>query len=263
MAEKSWALVTGASSGLGVEFARQLAARGHHLVLTARSEAPMRKLADEVRALHDVEVVIEPLDLSLAGSAAALDERLLARNIVPEVLVNNAAFGLYDRLVNQDLDRLRTMLQLDIVSLTELTYLHARRMARNGHGRILLVGSMAAYQPVPLLAVYAAAKAYVLSLGEALHVELAPKVTVTVLSPGLMDTGFNAASGYITPPSLKRMIVSPDVVARTGLKALFAGKSGVIAGRLNKGMAFASRLLPRHAAAKASLRPDSTPQQHE
>jgi hypothetical protein len=105
-----------------------------------------------------------------------------------------------------------------------------------------------------LLAAYGASKAYVLSLGEALNVELGPKVTATVLSPGLMDTGFNAASGYETPNSLRAMILPPARVAEIGLKALFAGKPSVIAGRLNKLMALSARALPRAAAAKATYR---------
>ncbi len=126
-------------------------------------------------------------------------------------------------------------------------------MVRNGRGRILLVGSMAAFQPVPGMTAYAAAKAFVLSFGEALHVELSPAVNVTVLSPGLMDTGFNDASGYQPPKALDVMKLAPSHVARIGLDALFAGKSGVIAGRLNKLMAFGSRVTPRHFAAKASM----------
>ncbi len=249
---KSWALVTGASSGLGVELAKALAARGIDLALTARSEAPMRQLADDIQREHGVEAVIEPLDLSVPGSADVLRQRLDRHGIEPDILVNNAGFGLNSAFVDQDPERLRAMLQLNIVSLTELSHGFGRRMAARGHGHILMVASMAAFQPDPLLAAYGASKAYVLSLGEALHVELAPKVGVTVLLPGLMDTGFNAASGFQTPPSLKRMELLPATVARIGLDAMFAGKPSVVAGRLNKVMAFSSRLLSRHFAAQTS-----------
>ena len=252
-AHGEWALVTGASSGLGVELARGLAERGSHLVLTARSEPPMQELARELRQKHGVEVVVEPVDLGVAGSAKDLERRLEGRGIAPDVLINNAGFGLYGPFLEHEPARLQTMLQLDIVSLTELCQFFGRRMAARGRGHILLVGSMAAYQPVPLLAAYAGAKAFVLSFGEALHVELAPAVGVTVLSPGLMDTGFNAVSGYETPKALEVMKLAPSEVARIGLEALFAGKSGVIAGRLNKIMGFSSRLLSRHQAAKVSM----------
>ncbi len=126
-------------------------------------------------------------------------------------------------------------------------------MLAQGRGHILLVGCMAAYQPIPHLAVYAAAKAFVLSFDEALHVELAPSIGVAVLSPGLMDTGFNDASGYETPPAMNAMKLAPATVAKIGLDAMFAGKSGVIAGRLNKVMAFIGRVTSRHLAATASM----------
>ncbi len=155
------------------------------------------------------------------------------------------------------------MLQLNIVSLTELSHVFGRRMAARDGGHILLVASLAAYQPDPLLAAYGASKAYVLSLGEALNVELAPKVGVTVLSPGLMDTGFNAVSGFQTPSSLKRTQLLPATVARIGLEAMFAGRSSVVAGRLNKVMAFSSRMLSRHFAAQTSYNmARSTQQSH-
>ena len=250
--DKKWALVTGASGGLGVELARQLAERGNNLVLAARSEAQMQQLAGELREHHGVDIIVEPIDLSVLGSASVLRDRLDSHGIDIDILVNNAGFGLKSAFVEQDPERLGAMLHLDIVTLTELSHIYGRRMAARAAGHILLVGSMAAFQPIPLMAAYAAAKAYVLSFGEALHVELAPYVVVTVLSPGLMATGFNEASGYETPASLKRMELLPTKVATIGLDALFAGKSGTIAGKLNKMMAFSSRLLPRHFAAKSS-----------
>ncbi len=179
-------------------------------------------------------------------------QRLDQRGIEPNVLVNNAGFGLSGAFIGHDPERLRAMLQLKVISLTELSHAFGRRMAERGGGHILLVASLAAYQPDPLRAAYGASKAYVLSLGEALHVELAPKVGVTVLSPGLMDTGFNAVSGFQVSSSLKRTEMLPAEVARIGLDMMFAGKPSVVAGRLNKAMAFSSRILSRHFAAKTS-----------
>lgn len=212
----------------------------------------MQRLADAIRQEHGVEVAVEPADLSVLGSADVLRQRLDQRGIDPGILVNNAGFGLNSAFVDHDPERLRAMLQLNVVSLTELSHAFGRRMAERGSGRILLVASLAAYQPDPLLAAYGASKAYVLSLGEALHVELAPNVSVTVLSPGLMDTGFNTVSGFQTPSSLKRTELLPAEVARIGLNAMFAGKPSVVAGRLNKVMAFSSRMLSRHFAAQTS-----------
>ena len=249
-----WALVTGASSGLGVAFARDLAARKVNLALTARREAPMQELAGELKQKHGIEVAIEPVDLGQPGSAATLQGRLDERGIVPDILVNNAGFGLSGAFVDHEPERLRMMLQLDIVSLTELTHLFGQRMAARGSGRILLVASLASYQPSPRLASYAAGKAYVLSLGEALNVELAPKVGVTVLSPGLMDTGFNDVSGFRTPDSVKSTMLLPAEVAAIGLDAMFAGRPSVIAGRLNNVLAFSNRFTSRHLQAKLTLR---------
>ena len=212
----------------------------------------MQLLAAELCREHGVEVAVEPADLSMPGSAEALGQQLDQRGIDPDILVNNAGFGLNSAFIDQDPGRLLAMLQLNLVSLTELSHIFARRMAAREQGHILLVASMAAYQPDPLLAAYGASKAYVRSLGEALHVELAPKVGVTVLTPGLMQTGFNQASGYLTPPSLKRTMLSPAAVARIGLDGMFAGKPNVIAGRLNAVMAFSSRMLSRQFAARAS-----------
>ncbi len=251
---EQWALVTGASSGLGAQFATALAARRINLVLAARREEPMQQLAAQLRQRHGVEIVIEAIDLGQTNSAVMLQCRLAKREIEPNILINNAAFGLNSAFVDHDPDRLRAMLQLDVLAVTELTYVFGKRMAARGNGRILLVASLAAYQPTPILAAYAAAKAFVLSLGEALHVELAPKVGVTVLSPGLMDTGFFDVADYRPPASFRRTMLSPVKVAEIGLNALFAGRSSVIAGRLNRIMAFSTRLISRRFQAKLALR---------
>jgi short-subunit dehydrogenase len=251
---KQWALVTGASGGLGVALARKMAARGYNVALAARGEAAMQALASELAERHGVKTRVFPVDLSTPGSAALLTERLDREGIDPELLLNNAAFGMAGPFVDADHDRLVAMLQLDVVTLTELTLLLGRRMAGRGRGRILLVGSLASFSPCPNLAAYAAAKAYVLSLGEALNVELAPGVGVTTLLPGLMDTGFNAASGFSTPAALRRTILPVEKVARIGVDALLAGRSSVVAGRANKLAAFSNRLFSRHFVAKVSAR---------
>ena len=255
MASKDgWAVVTGASSGLGKEFARALASRKYNLVLVARREEPMQILAKELRQQHAVEVVVESIDLSAIGSPRDLQRRLDERNIEPVVLINNAAFGLSGEFLTQDTEQLREMLNLDILALTELTHLFGKRMAAGGKGHMLLVASLAAYQPDPLLAAYGAAKHFVLALGVALHVELASKVTVTVVSPGLMDTEFNEVSGFRPKAALKPSIVSPTKVAEAGLKAMFAGKASVIVGKLNRLTAFSNRFTSRYLQAKLTYR---------
>ena len=214
----------------------------------------MQALAMQLREQHAVEVVVEAIDLSAVGSSLDLQKRLDERSIEPSILINNAAFGLSGEFLTQDMDRVREMLNLDIVTLTELTHLFGKRMAARGGGHILLVASLAAYQPDPLLAAYGAAKHFVLALGVALHVELAPKVNVTVVSPGLMDTEFNQVSGFRPKASLKPSIISPARVAEAGLKAMFAGKSSVIVGKLNRLTAFSHRFSSRHLQAKLTYR---------
>ena len=249
-----WAVVTGASSGLGKEFARALASRKYNLVLVARREEPMRALATALRQQHAVEVLVESIDLSLGSSPVELQSRLDEQNVAPSVFINNAAFGLSGEFLMQDTDRLREMLNLDILALTELTHLFGRRMVDQERGHILLVASLAAYQPDPLLAAYGAAKHFVLALGVALHIEMAPKVIVTVVSPGLMDTEFNEVSGFRPKASLKPSIISPAKVAEAGLRAMFAGKSSVIVGKLNRLTAFSNRFTSRHLQAKLTYR---------
>lgn len=248
------ALITGASSGLGIEFATQLASQGHDLVLTARREREMSDLARELEARHGVQVVIEPLDLSAPDAAADLKQRLDQRRIEPSLLINNAGFGLFGPFIEQDGLKLRDMLQLDVVALTELTHAFGRAMAARGRGRILLVASVAAYQPTPLYAAYGAAKAYVLSLGESLGVELAPAVTVTVLSPGLMDTGFLEVSGQTPSKAMLRNMVTPADAARLGLDAMFAGRSSAVTGGANRAALFLNRLTSRRFQARMILR---------
>ena len=251
---KRVALITGASSGLGAQFARALARRKINLVLVARRAEPMERLAEELRKQDGVEVLVQPMDLALPGAAATLAKRLDELELAPDILVNNAAFGLSGNFLDQDPERIREMLQLDILSLVELTHEFGRRMKQGSGGNILLVGSLAAYQPDPLLAAYGAAKAFVLSFGEALHVELAPKVGVTVVSPGLMETEFFQVSGYEPRASLKASMIPASEVAEAGVRAMLAGKSSTVIGRMNKMAAFASSLLPRHTSAKLTYR---------
>jgi short-subunit dehydrogenase len=144
----------------------------------------MRELALRLERDHHIKVVVQVLDLGDPDSAVTLQQRLDADGIEVDILVNNAAFALSGTFIDQEPERLRAMLQLDIVALTELTDVFGRQMAQRRRGHILLVASVGAYQPSPLAAAYSAAKAYVLSFGVALNVELAPSVGVTVLSPG-------------------------------------------------------------------------------
>ena len=240
------ALVTGASSGLGVEFAELLAAQKVNLVLAARRQEPMEKLATELREKYDVDVVVEAIDLASPGNAARLKGRLDERSIQIDILVNNAGAGLYGEFLNTPLKHTTDMIQLNITALTELSYVFGRDMTKRGSGQILLVASLLAFQPVPAYAAYAATKSYVLAFGEALHDELRPHgVAVTSLCPGHTETGFDAAAGASVSPMLRLLTMQPRPVAESGLRALSQGKASVIAGFMNNVVAFSNRLTPR------------------
>jgi len=240
------ALVTGASSGLGAELARELARHGHDLVLTARRVAPMEALATELRALGAAATVIAA-DLSKPGAAATLAHDIASRGFEIDVLVNNAGLGALGRFDRMDFARISEMLQVNIVALTELTRLVVPGMVARRHGRIMLVSSVAGFQPGPRMAVYFASKAYVTSLGEALAYELrGTGVGVTVLCPGATDTAFFAVAGAddsIMARRLRRMMRAGDV-ARIGYRALASGRRIVIAGMMNKILAVGGRFAP-------------------
>jgi uncharacterized protein len=189
------ALVTGASSGIGADLARELARDGHDLVLAARTVAPMENLAAELTA-HGAGTVVIAADLSQPGGAAALVSAIEARGIAVDVLVNNAGLGAVGRFDQADPLRIGEMLQVNVVALTELTRLLLPGMVARRHGKVMLVASTAAFQPGPGMAVYFATKAYVLSFGEAIAEELrGTGVIVTVLCPGSTATNFAYVAG--------------------------------------------------------------------
>ncbi|TDR82883.1 SDR family NAD(P)-dependent oxidoreductase [Paludibacterium purpuratum] len=241
-----WALITGASSGMGVDYARQLAAQGVALVLVARSFEPMRTLADELIARHRVPVQVIAQDLAEPGAAQALKRQIDEQGWQIDLLVNNAGFGVHGDFHRQPLERLQSMLQLNIVALTELTRLFAADMAARGRGEILLVASIGAYQASPTYAAYCASKAYVLLLGEALHEELKPHgVTVTVLSPGVTATNFFEVSGQRATGYQRLMVMPSDAVVRQALAALRARRATLVPGLFNALTVFANRFAPR------------------
>jgi uncharacterized protein len=240
------ALVTGASSGIGAALARELARRGHDLVLTARGVTALQTLADELAALGAAATVI-PADLGKPGAAAALAQAVASRGLAIDVLVNNAGFGAAGRFDRVDAARIGELLQVNIVALTELTRLLLPQMIARGRGRVLLVGSIAGFQPGPRMSTYAASKAYVLSLGEALACELrGTGVGVTVLCPGATATNFFEVAGSTNTIMARRLrrMMRASAVARIGCRGLAAGRRVVVAGFLNKLFALAGRYLP-------------------
>lgn len=249
---KSWVLITGASSGFGEEFARQYAEHGHSLVLVARRLDRLEALAHTLRREHGTEVVVEPVDLSDIAAISRLHARLRDRGIAIDILINNAGHGLQGAFADTPLEAALAMVQLDIASMTAVTHVFARDMRERRRGKILLVASMLAYQGIENFAVYAAAKAYVLRLGEDLHREFKPAgVTVTALCPGLSATGFAQSAQMKVTPLLKLLTMKPAPVVSAGIRALQAGRMSVVPGFANKFLVAFTWATPRwlHQAA--------------
>ena len=244
------ALVTGASSGLGADFARHLAARGADVVLVARREDRLQRLRQELQEAWGVTAHVVPMDLAEPEAPPRLHAEMDARGLAIDVLVNNAGYGLYGYFLDIEWERETQMLQLDIVALTHLTRLFARDMVERGHGYVLQVASIGAYQPSPTYASYSAAKAYVLNYGEAINHELrGTGVSCTVLSPGITETEFLEVSGQ--SPSLYQRVLMMDseTVTRIGVEAMLRRRSSVVPGLLNKLTIQSNRLMPRRLSA--------------
>lgn len=246
----STALITGASSGIGESLARQLAAHGAHLILVARTEDRLHALAAELGARYRVQVHVLPADLNRPGAAAELHAAVQARGLNVDILVNNAGLGGYGEFSTQPSDEIDRMIAVNISALTGLTRAFLPDMLARGRGRVLNVASTAAFQPGPLMAVYYATKAYVLSFSEAVAEEVAGSgVSVTALCPGPVQTGFQAVSrlgesDLLSGPA-RLVILSADEVARQGVRGLLVGQRVVVAGRLNRMQTLLPRLLPR------------------
>jgi len=230
------ALVTGASSGIGSELARELARDGHDLILVARREMPMRNLAEDLAA-GGVKATVMPANLGIINAASRLAAGLRSRGIGGiDVLVNNAGFGDYMEFTRAEPTKLVEMIQLNVTALTELTREFLPGMVARGRGKVLLVGALAGFAPGPGAAVYHATKAYVHSLGEALDRELrGTGVTVTTLCPGPTNTGFSVAAGR-EPPSQFSLpgLMTPAGVARQAYGALKQGRRMEVPGVANK-----------------------------
>ena len=224
-------IVTGASQGIGACFAEALAKKGKNLILVARSQNKLEALAASLRERYGVRVEVLVKDLALAPSAAEVAVYCAGFSI--DGLVNNAGFGLGDRFDREPLDRIITMLNLNIVNLTTLTHLLIPSL-RKSCGVIVNIASTAAFQPIPYMAVYAASKAYVLHWSEALHAELRGEgIYVLTLCPGATTTGFFDAAD-IDAARLRLPVQSPDAVVRTALRAWDSRRALAISGWKNR-----------------------------
>ena len=240
-------LITGASAGLGVEFARQLARRGQRLVLAARREDRLEALAAELGNARAIAI-----DLSAADGAERLMADLGAAGEQVGTLINNAGFGLIGRFAKADPKRLREMIDLNVGTLTDLCRAVAPAMVERGSGAILNVASTAAFQPGPNMAVYFATKAYVLSFTEALHEELKPHgVYVTALCPGPTRTEFGEVAGFVGKGGMfDRLGMQAPEVVEAGLDGLDKNRAVVVPGWPNKIGAASTRFAPRSVVRK-------------
>jgi short-subunit dehydrogenase len=255
--ERRWAVITGASSGIGAELARVFAPRGYSLVLAARRAERLETLAGELRAQHGVEAEVLASDLEDPVSPAKLLEEIEARGIRIHTLVNNAGFGLRGRFARLPYDEQIAMLELNVLALTKLCRLVLPGLIERRTGGILNVASTAAFQAGPNMAVYYATKAFVLSLSEALHEETNRYgVTVTALCPGPTPTEFAARANLQMTRlfKMKPMTLSAEQVAREGVDGYEAGKAIVIPGWANRIGALGAQLGPRALARKIAGR---------
>jgi len=246
------ALITGASEGIGLEFAKIFAKEKYDLVITARNETKLNELANDIKNKSDVNVRVVVKDLSKQNAGEEIFNKLTNENIVADILVNNAGCGMFDNYWNVDLHDEKNMLQVNIMALAELTILFARDMVNRGGGKILNVASTAAFQPGPTMPGYYASKAFVLRYSQAINFEIKRKgVQVSTLCPGPTITDFQIRSKMNETNMFKRKFaMSAEEVASIGYKGLMKGRSVIIAGGLNWLAAMASRIAPSKISMK-------------
>ncbi|HYE14102.1 MAG TPA: SDR family oxidoreductase [Pyrinomonadaceae bacterium] len=245
------ALVTGASGGIGEELARLFAADSYELVLVARSRDKLEGLAAELSAKSGRPAHALPADLARAGAPREIFDGLKARGVGVDVLVNNAGFGGYGPFAEGDLSAQLGMIQVNVAALTHLTRLFLPAMLERRSGHVMNVASTAAFQPGPLMAVYYATKAYVLSFSEAIANELeGTGVTVSALCPGPTETGFVAAAGMSESKLFDRGAMSARAVAEAGYRGMLEGKTVVIPGFRNALLARTVGFMPRKLVTK-------------
>jgi short-subunit dehydrogenase len=245
------ALITGASSGIGLELARLAAADGHNVVLVARSANRLNTLAHELRGTHNIECIAFPSDLTKSNAPLQLIQALDAQGITVDVLINNAGFGDRGSVVSLGLQRQLDMVQVNTTAVTALTRLILPGMIKRKRGAILNVASTAAFQAGPNMTVYYATKAYVLHFSEGLCEELnGTGVTTTCLCPGPTVTGFAREANIENSRLFRLWPMNAKEVAQAGWTGLKNGKAIVIPGFKNRLTAFSTRLSPRSLARK-------------
>ena len=237
------ALITGATSGIGYEFALNYAKNNYDLILVARNQKRLNEIKIDFENKYNINVKIFCIDLSLASASKNLVEDL--KNIKVDILINNAGIGEYGTFINSDIEKLTAMINLNITTLTELTHHFSNHMLQNGTGKILNIASIASFQAVPTFAVYAATKAYVLNFSEAINYELRyTGVKVSTLCPGPTSSNFHIHSNATDSKHLTQGTLSAQEVAKVGIEQLENNKMTEVVGLKNKLLAFASSINP-------------------
>jgi uncharacterized protein len=252
MDKKQTALITGATSGIGLELATIFAKDGIDLALVARNKTDLEKIKNTLEKVYNVSVFVYPCDLAKADAAQQVYEVMCNEGLTINYLVNNAGFGDYSEFIDSDAGKNYDMMLLNMVTLTELTHLFLPNMKDDGFGRVLNVASTAAFQPGPLMSVYYATKAYVLSFSEGISEELrGTGVTVTALCPGPTETKFQKAAKMESSKLFKTIsVMDPQTVAQTGYEAMKYGDVIVIPGFANKIFTILIRFIPRFLVRK-------------
>lgn len=243
----NYALITGASSGIGYELIKLIAKDGVNLVIVSRNEDKLTKVKTEIESKYRVKVKVLSKDLSDPNTPLEIFSELEREDVSVEILINNAGFGLYGKFSETDLETELEMIQVHITSLTYLTKLFLKNMLEKGYGRILNVASTAAFQPGPLHSIYFATKSYILHFSEALANELqGTGVSVTCLCPGPTETPFFKNSGVKRNRLIRLNMMDVSKVVKAGYKALKKGKVIAVPGLKNKLLAFLIRITPRN-----------------
>jgi len=250
-----YALITGASKGIGKAIATQLAQRGIHVLLVARSEDLLQKLAADIQEEYKVQAFYLAIDLSKADASKQIFDWCINNKYTVNILVNNAGYGLSGLFGNYSLDEHQAMMQVNMQVPIQLTHYFLSMLQQQSKAYILNIASSAAYQAVPGLSVYAATKAFVLNFSRGLQYELRKtSVSVTAVSPGATDTDFpnRAKVGDKALKTAEKVNMTPNAVAKIAIDAMFARKTEVVAGFINQLGAFLVWLLPKKLAEKTA-----------
>lgn len=251
----SWALVTGASGGIGESFARELAARGANVILTARSGGKLATLAKELATKHGVQTRVLIADLSTEAGLWQLLVIADALGVPVDHVIANAGFGGFGEFATQSERAQFEMVTLNCAALTVLVRHFLPKQLERGRGGAILVASTASFQPTPLYTVYGATKHFVRALGEALAAEVhGTGVTISVLCPGPVSTGFQARAGTSIAKAQERSVLSADETARVGLEGYTRGRVVVVPGRMNRVLRAISTAMPNRVVVPATLR---------